>query len=82
MKRVEVLWEDDTHALRGAPATILDRAAGGICLQLAIPIAVGSNLTVRERNERLSGTVVHFRREKNDYILGIQWNAGTTPDAE
>jgi hypothetical protein len=82
MKRVEVLWEDDTHALRGAPATILDRAAGGICLQLTIPIAVGSKLTIKERNERLSGTVVNSRREKNDYVLGIQWSARADPDAK
>jgi len=74
MKRIEVLWEDDTHALRGAPATIIDRASGGICLQMTIPIAIGSKLTIKERDERFSGIVVNSRREHKDYILAIQWN--------
>jgi hypothetical protein len=82
LKRVEVLWEDDTHALRGSPATILDRASGGVCLQISIPIAIGSKLTIKDRNERFSGVVVNSRREKNDYILGIQWSADTNPDTK
>jgi hypothetical protein len=82
MKRVEVLWEDDAHALRSAPATILDRAPGGVCIQVSIPIEIGSKLTMKAWNEQFSGVVVNSRREKNDYILGIHWDVGANSDAK
>lgn len=82
MKRVEALWEDDAHALRSAPATILDRAPGGVCIQVSIPIEIGSKLTMKAWNKQLSGVVVNSRREKNDYILGIHWDVAADPDAK
>jgi hypothetical protein len=82
MKRVEALWEDDAHALRSAPATILDRAPGGVCIQVSIPIEIGSKLTMKAWNEQFSGVVVNSRREKNDYILGIHWDVAADPDAK
>jgi hypothetical protein len=82
MKRVEALWEDDTHALRSAPATILDRAPGGVCLQISIPIDIGSKLTIKAPNEQFSGTVVNSRRDKKDYILGIQRDVAANPHAK
>jgi len=74
MKRVEALWEDDTHTQRSERATILDRSPGGVCLQIGIPIDIGSKLKIKAANEQLSGTVVNARRDKEDYILGIQWD--------
>jgi PilZ domain len=81
MKRVEALWEDDTHAQRSARGTILDRSLGGICLQISIPIDIGSKLTIKGASEQLSGIVVNSRREKEDYILGIQFDGPAKPDA-
>jgi hypothetical protein len=82
MKRVEALWEDDTHAQRAAPATILDRSPGGVCLQISIPIDIGSKLTIKAQKEQFAGTVVNSRRDKKDYILGIQWDLTANPDAK
>jgi hypothetical protein len=69
-------------AQRAAPATILDRAPGGVCIQVSIPIEIGSELTIKAWNEQFSGVVVNSRREKSDYILGIHWDIGANPDAK
>ena len=75
MKRVEASWEDETHAQRTAPAKLLDRAPGGVCILIGIPIEVGSKLAVKSQHEQFSGTVVNSRRDKRDYILGIKRDA-------
>ena len=72
MKRVEALWEDETHAQRVAPATILDQSPGGACVQLGIPIDISSKLTIKAHTEQFTETVVNSRREKREYILSIQ----------
>src|SRR5258706_2110262 len=79
MKRVEALWEDDAHALRSAPATILDRAPGGVCIQVSIPIEIGLKLTMKAWNQHYSVAVVNSRREKNDYILCIYLDVAVDP---
>ena len=82
MKRIEALWEDDTQALRSAPATILDRSPEGLCIQTSIPIEIGSKLTIKAWNEQFSGIVVNSRRDKNDYILGIHLQVAPNPAAK
>jgi len=72
MKRVEASWEGEAKALRTAPATLLDRAPGGVCILISVPIEVGSKLTIKSPHEQFSGTVVNSRRDKRDYILGIK----------
>jgi hypothetical protein len=74
IKRVEASWEDEAHAERTAPAKLLDRVPGGVCILISIPIEVGSKLTLKSQHEQFSGTVVNSRRDKRDYILGIKWD--------
>ncbi len=79
MKRVEALWEDDTHARRAASATILDLSAGGICLRISIPICIGSKLTIKGLKEQYSGIVINSHRDRGDYILGIRRDIPANP---
>jgi hypothetical protein len=81
-KRVEASWEDESHAQRVAPATILDRSTGGICLQISVPIGVGSKLTIKAQKEQFTGTVVNSRNDKKDYILGIQGDFAAKPNTK
>jgi hypothetical protein len=55
LKWVEALWEDEAHAQRAAPATILDRSSGGVCLQISVPIGVGSKLTIKKGPRAIDG---------------------------
>ena len=82
MKRVEALWEDETHAQRVAPATILDQLPGGACVQIGIPIDIDSKLTIKAHSEQFTVTVVNSRPEKQDYILGIQRDIAVDPDTQ
>jgi hypothetical protein len=49
-----------------------DKSAGGACIRIKTPIAVGSNLTVQWRFERFSGTAKYCRSEGHEYLVGIQ----------
>lgn len=82
LKRVEALWEDETHAQRIAPATLLDRSSGGVCLLIGIPIDVGSKLTIKAHKEQFTGTVVNSRRDKKDYILGVRRDIPATTETK
>jgi hypothetical protein len=49
-----------------------DKSAGGACIRIKTPIAVGSKLTVQWRFERFSGTAKYCRSEGHEYLVGIQ----------
>ena len=77
MAKVEALWVDETGNPRIAPATVEDRSRGGVSIRINTPVSVGTKLTIKWQSEQFSGTVTHSRREKADYLLGIQRDADT-----
>ncbi len=82
MARVDVLWEDEDGTPRVAPATLEDTSHGGMSVRMKNAIRVGSHVTVKSGSEQDSGTVTNCRREKVEYILGIQRDAGEGRDRE
>jgi hypothetical protein len=80
MARVDVLWADENGAPRVAPATLEDWSDRGVSARMKNPIRVGSHLTVKWGSEQFSGIVTHCRREKVEYVLGIQRDAGEGRD--
>jgi hypothetical protein len=82
MTRVEALWEDETQTARVAPAIIEDKSPGGVCIRISSPISVGSKLTIKSRREQFSGTVANSRRDKTEYILGVQRDDAPIPDTK
>jgi hypothetical protein len=76
MARVDVLWGDDDGAARVAPATLEDWSDKGVCVRMKNTIRVGSHITIKWGSEQFSGTVTNCRREKVEYILGVQRDAG------
>jgi len=76
MARVDVLWGDEDAAPRVAPATLEDWSDGGVCVRIRNPIRVGSHITIKWGSEQFSGTVTNCRREKVEYVLGVQRNTG------
>ena len=76
MARVDVLWEDADGTPRVAPATLEDTSHRGMSVRMKNAIRIGSHVTVKWGSEQDSGTVTNCRRDKSDYILGIQREAG------
>jgi PilZ domain-containing protein len=73
MAKVEALWQDDTGNPRVAPATVEDRSRGGLSIRINTPVCVGTKLIIKWQSEQFSGNVTHSRRDKAEYILGIQF---------
>jgi hypothetical protein len=80
MARVDVLWGDEDGTPRVAPATLEDTSHGGMSVRMKNAILVGSHVTVKWGSEQDSGIVTNCRREKLDYILGIQRDPGERRD--
>ena len=72
MARVDVLWGDEGGTPRVAPTTLKDTSHGGMSMRIKSAIRVGSHVTVKWGSEQISGIVTNCRREKSDYVLGIQ----------
>jgi hypothetical protein len=80
MARVDVLWGDVDGTPRVAPATLEDTSHRGMSVRMKDAIRVGSHVTVKWGSEQDSGTVTNCRREKVDYVIGIQREAGKDSD--
>ena len=76
MARVDVLWGDEDGTPRVAPATLEDTSHRGMSMRMKNAIRVGSHVTVKWGSEQDSGTVTNCRREKVEYVLGVQRNTG------
>jgi PilZ domain-containing protein len=73
MAKVEALWQDNAGNPRVAPATVEDRSRGGLSIRIHTLIKVGTKLIIMWQSEQFSGTVTHCRRDRAEYILGIQF---------
>ena len=80
MARVDVLWGDADGIPRVAPATLEDTSHRGMSVRMKNAIRVGSHVTVKWGSEQNSGTVTNCRRDKADYVLGIQRVPGEDRD--
>ena len=80
MARVDVLWADEDGTPRVAPATLEDTSHRGMSVRMKNAVCVGSHVTVKWGSEQDSGIVTNYRREKKDYILGIQREATEEKD--
>ena len=72
MARVDVLWGDEDGTPRVAPAILDDMSPGGVSVRMKGPIRVGSKVTIKWGSQQVSGTVTNSRREKAEYVLGVQ----------
>jgi hypothetical protein len=80
MARVDILWGDEDGTPRVAPATLEDTSHRGMSVRMKNAIRVGSHVTVKWGNEQDSGIVTNCRRDKADFVLGIQREAGEISD--
>jgi hypothetical protein len=80
MTLVEASWEDESGALRTAPACMEDKSIGGACIRINTPIGVGSKLRIQWRFEQFSGTAKYCRSEGKEYVVGIQRDAASSPN--
>jgi len=72
MTLVEASWEDSSGALQTVPARMEDKSAGGACIRVKTPIAVGSRVRIQWRFEQFSGTAKYCRSEGREYLVGMQ----------
>jgi hypothetical protein len=63
-----------------APAMLEETSFFGASLRLQEPIGVGVKITVKWRREQFSGFVKHVRKERADYILGIERETSRKPN--
>jgi hypothetical protein len=76
MARFDVLWGDEDGTPRVAPGTLEDWSQCGVSVRMKNAIRVGSHVTIKWGNEQDSGTVANCRRERSEYVLGVQRDAG------
>jgi hypothetical protein len=79
MTMVEASWQDESGALRTLPACMEVKSAGGACIRLKTPIAIGSKLSIRWRFDTFTGTARNCRSEGREYLVGIQRDGANTP---
>ncbi len=69
---VEASWEDESGALQKIPARMEDRSAGGACIRMKRPVAVGAKLTIQWRFDRFCGITKYCRSDGREFLVGIQ----------
>lgn len=79
---VEATWEDHSGALRTIAARIENKSAGGVCLRVPTPIAVGSRLKIQWRWEQFSGVARYCVSDGMDYLVGVQRDGANTQIVE
>jgi hypothetical protein len=79
MTWVEASWEDPSGTVQTVPARMEDKSPSGACIRIKMPIGVGSKLRIKWRFEQFSGTAKYCRSEGNEYLVGVQRDAMTSP---
>ena len=69
---VEVSWVDQRGTLQAVRARMENKSAGGACIRIRTPIAVGSKLKVQWRWEQFSGVAKYCLSDGMEYLVGIQ----------
>jgi len=69
---VEASWEDQSRALQSVRARMENKSAGGACIRVPTPIAVGSKLRIQWRWEQFSGIARYCLSDGMEYLVGIQ----------
>ena len=77
--RVEVLWEDQPGTPMIEPGLVEDASFGGAGIHLDKPLPVGTNLTIRVRQQDYPGIVRHCRPAGGGYFAGIEWTGPSAP---
>ena len=79
LTRVDVSWQDASGTWQTVAARMEDRSAGGACIRVKVPIAVGSKLRIRSRQDDFSGEARHCRADGADFLIGIQRDVAERP---
>jgi len=69
---VEASWEDQSRALQSVRARMENKSAGGACIRVPTPIAVGSKLRIQWRWEQFFGIARYCLSDGMEYLVGIQ----------
>jgi len=73
---VNVHWKDSRGRTRRAVANLDDISRGGVSLQVADPVPIGTALTVTHQNGELTGKVKSCMLRHRGYYLGIEFEPG------
>ncbi len=79
LTRVDVSWQDASGTWQTVAARMEDRSAGGACIRVKVPIAVGSKLRIQSRQDDFSGEARHCRADGADFLIGIQRDVAERP---
>jgi hypothetical protein len=72
MARVDILWADEERTPRVAPATLEDRSQKGVSVRTKNRIEIATHVTVKSGTLQVSGIVTNCRREKAEFVIGVQ----------
>jgi hypothetical protein len=71
--KVEVRWQDNSGALLREDGRVEDESAGGVCIRLGKPLAVGWKLAIQFGGTLRSGIVQRCERNRGAFLLGVKW---------
>jgi PilZ domain-containing protein len=75
---VEISWQDRVGSRHTAQAVLEDIAASGACLQVEVPIPLGSVVHWRSPKKAFSGAVRYCEYREIGYFVGVRFDASST----
>ena len=76
---VEASWQDNTGALRSAPARMENRSTHGACIRIKARIGVGAQMYIQSHREQFSGIAKYCRVDGKEFLVGIYKDAVNRP---
>jgi hypothetical protein len=74
---IEICWQDSAGKTQKAQAVLEDISASGACLQVEVPVPLGSALAWRSPKKEFSGSVRYCVYQEIGYFVGVQFDASS-----
>jgi PilZ domain len=74
---LEVSWTDQKGTKRSAAALLEDISETGACLQLEVPVAIGSEIRWSCPKQDLVGRVRYCDYQEMGYFVGVEFHAAS-----
>ena len=74
---VQVCWKDGAHKVRRATALLEDICPSGACLQLEIPVPLGSDIHWESPRQQFKGYVRYCAYREIGYFVGVEFTSAS-----
>jgi hypothetical protein len=74
---VELIWRDNKGRETRRIGNLDDICVNGVCLQLEMPLPVGTSIQMQCARGVFHGTVRYMLHREDSYVVGVEFDMGT-----